>query len=282
MTGERDDTLLEDEGAGYLISVSDIMAGLLFIFMVTLVAFVINFQEATDLKEREQALAEEKQRRAELERDRARAESEYLKQKRDELTNARRLRREMLEDIETRLRREGIRVEVDHDHGVLRLTENAILFPSGRAELGPAERAKLDTIGGVLMDVLPCYAGGPPPGCAPGTANKLEAVFVEGHTDNIPIRGGTFHDNWELSAHRAMYTYRLLADFHSGVAELSNELGQPMFSVSGYGEGRPVVDHPEPIADPRNRRIDLRFIMTPPKAGVEPEPLRRAREQGVR
>ena len=34
--------LLEDEGAGYLISISDMMAGLLFIFIITLVAFIIN------------------------------------------------------------------------------------------------------------------------------------------------------------------------------------------------------------------------------------------------
>ncbi|MBE3884937.1 hypothetical protein HJ157_00475 [Vibrio parahaemolyticus] len=43
--------LLEDEGAGYLISVSDMMSGLLLIFIITLVAFIINFQDAIQKQE---------------------------------------------------------------------------------------------------------------------------------------------------------------------------------------------------------------------------------------
>jgi len=35
-----------DEDSGYLVSVSDLMSGLVFIFIITLVAFIINFQEA--------------------------------------------------------------------------------------------------------------------------------------------------------------------------------------------------------------------------------------------
>jgi len=47
---------------------------------------------------------------------------------------------------------------------------------------------------------------------------------------------------------------------------MENTSGQPIFSVSGYGEGRPVVGHAhaEPTNDPVNRRIDIRFIMSPP------------------
>ncbi|WP_337241531.1 hypothetical protein, partial [Proteus faecis] len=35
-----------DEGSGYLVSVSDLMSGLVFIFIITLVAFILNFQDA--------------------------------------------------------------------------------------------------------------------------------------------------------------------------------------------------------------------------------------------
>jgi flagellar motor protein MotB len=86
----------------------------------------------------------------------------------------------------------------------------------------------------------------------------------------------------DLSAQRAMYTYRLLAGGEPGLPALRNGLGQPLFSVSGYGAGRPVIDHDEPTSEPRNRRIDLRFIMAPPPATREPEPIRDLREHGVR
>ncbi len=322
---------LEDDGAGYLISVSDMMAGLLFVFLITLVAFVINFQAATDEKEvqtrnaeverdaaayarqeaenarelaLEEARAAEEERdaatlarqeaenarkrallekeRAEAQRDAARREKERLESVRDGLTNARGLRRQMLDDIRQRLKEHGIRVEIDHDHGVLRLTENAISFESGKAELAASERAKLARISAVLMDVLPCYAASASADCDARTSGKLEAVFIEGHTDNVPLGGGRFRDNWDLSAQRAMYTYRILATHEPEIPVLRNARDQPLFSVSGYGDGRPVVKHTEPTAEPRNRRIDLRFIMIPPSATQEPEPVRTLRGRGVR
>lgn len=283
MMQEQDSSVSgDDDGAGYLISVSDMMAALLFVFLITLVAFVMNFRVATDEQRaaRERALLEKEQ--AERQRDAAQAEKERLESVRDDLTNARRLREQMLEDIRRRLDERGIRIEIDHEHGVLRLTENAISFQSAKAELDQPEQQKLAEIGAVLKAVLPCYATEAPPGCDAKTRGKLEAVFLEGHTDNVPLQGQRFRDNWDLSAQRAMYTYRLLVDREPGLARLHNEVDQPLFSVSGYGDGRPVIKHPEPTPEPRNRRIDLRFIMAPPGAAEEPEPIRELKAQGVR
>ena len=154
--------LLEDEGAGYLVSVSDMMAGLMFVFMITLAAFVINFQLAIDhqeakAREAEQQLSEARQaqRDAEAQLDATEREKKRLAGVRDGLTNANRLRRDLLLDIRQRLLERGIRVEVDAEHGVLRLTEQAISFRSGRAELSHTEQVKMAHIAAVLMEVLP-------------------------------------------------------------------------------------------------------------------------------
>jgi flagellar motor protein MotB len=273
---------IDDDGGGYLIAVSDMMAALLFVFLITLVAFVINFQFATVAQEEAQAEAVAERELAEAQRDLARAEQERLESVRDDLTNARRLREEMLESIRQQLEERGIRVEIDSEHGILRLTENAISFESGKATLAERERAKLAEVAAVLADVIPCYSANAPEDCQARTEGKLEAVFIEGHTDNVPLQGGRFRDNWDLSAQRAMYTYRAISKDQPALVELSNQGGQPLFSVSGYGAGRPVVSHDKPTADPRNRRIDLRFIMTPPTATADPEPVRALRERGVR
>ena len=42
-----DNELELDEGSGYLVSVSDLMSGLVFIFIITLVAFILNFHYPT-------------------------------------------------------------------------------------------------------------------------------------------------------------------------------------------------------------------------------------------
>lgn len=273
---------VDDDGGGYLIAVSDMMSALLFVFLITLVAFVINFQFATAEQQEAQAEAVAEKERAEAQRDRARAEQQQLESVRDDLTNARRLREEMLEAIRQELEERGIRVEIDSEHGILRLTENAISFKSGQATLAQREREKLSEVAAVLAEVIPCYAANAPEDCEARTQGKLEAVFIEGHTDNVPLQGGRFRDNWDLSAQRAMYTYRAISSAQPELVQLRNELGQPLFSVSGYGAGRPVVRHDEPTPDPRNRRIDLRFIMTPPMATQDPEPVRALRERGVR
>jgi hypothetical protein len=50
------------------------------------------------------------------------------------------------------------------------------------------------------------------------------------------------------------------------LAGLTNQSRSPVISVSGYGETRPVdTDHRDADA---NRRIDLRFLMEPPKSAA--------------
>ncbi|WP_197703019.1 OmpA/MotB family protein [Thiohalobacter thiocyanaticus] len=251
-------TTFEDDGAGYLISVSDMMAGLLFVFMITLMAFVINFQQAS-------------------------AEFKEINQR---YTNAERVRAEMLERIQQALERHDIHVEIDERHGVLRLTENAILFPTGRAWLKESELMKLSRIGEVLSDILPCYTAGDLPegidsaSCDEDYRGRLDSVFIEGHTDNVPIRSAQYDDNWDLSAARAIFTYHELVDDNPVLAGLTNQKDQPVFSVSGYGEGRPVRRHEVPTGDSANRRIDLRFIMTPPNE--DNQLVQKMREAGVK
>lgn len=265
MSAPHDDgTVLEDESAGYLISVSDMMSGLLFIFIITLMAFVYNFQQAEEQAQEEQS---------------------RLKQRNEMLDNTRKVQRDMLEQIKDELAKRGIQVVVVENQGVLRLSEDAIRFRSGSASLNPVEREKLTEIGRVLAAVLPCYTATPPAdgGCRTETRGKLESVFIEGHTDNQPVGANSpFADNWELSAKRAITAYHVLSDSVPELAQLNNLEGDPLFSVSGYGEGRPVNEHELPTPDADNRRIDLRFVMVSPLARREPPIQSDLEARGVR
>ena len=74
------------------------------------------------------------------------------------------------------------------------------------------------------------------------------AMLVEGHTDNIPIRSSTFPSNWELSAARAASVVRYLAI--EGVSP--SRMG-----AMGYGEFQPVVRNDTPQGRRKNRRVVL-------------------------
>ena len=272
-------SVFEDEGAGYLVSVSDIMAGLLFIFIITLVAFVIQYQDAADKKEQERIELQEVEDRKEEERTR-------LEQTVDQLTNNRRIRKNLLSRIENHLKARGVEVEVDQDRGVLRLTERTVQFRSNKSELDAGPRENLSVIAEVLAELLPCYAGGgggeAGPACDTQVRGKLEAVFIEGHTDNVPVKG-IADFNWRLAAQRAIATYLYLLEQQPSLGRLLNgdmRNPEPLFSVSGYADQRPLVSHNEPTDEPLNRRIDMRFIMTPPKE--TPEIIRAIQDHGVR
>jgi flagellar motor protein MotB len=274
MSGEDDHSVFEDEGAGYLVSVSDMMSGLLFVFIITLVAFVIQFQYASEdaVEEKEELIVQ--QEKTEQERETLASKVEYL-------TNTRKIRRHLLSEIQQKLYIEGVNVTVDLEHGVLRLTEEAVRFSSGTADIEPGPQKNLKLIARVLADLLPCFAKieEMETDCPQFSQGKLEAIFVEGHTDNVPINNGTYKSNWELSAQRAINTYQFMQEAQPALVALKNANDEPLFSVAGYAARRPLIAHKTATNDPLNRRIDLRFIMMPPRE--DPDIIKAIRQQGV-
>jgi chemotaxis protein MotB len=77
------------------------------------------------------------------------------------------------------------------------------------------------------------------------------AVRVEGHTDNVPVRTGSFRSNWELSGARAGAVVRLFSE--RGVDPLR-------LSVVGYGEYHPVQGNDTPAGRNANRRVAIMIL----------------------
>ena len=248
---------------GYFVSVSDMMAGLLFLFIIILMVFVINFHKETVKKE-----IETKKKKDEIKT--VQQEIKKYNKIQDELTDAKLVRKQLLEDLKESLEQQGVTVRIDTEKGILHVPED-ILFLSGKAQFQAGGEQSLMILSKNLAEKLPCYAGRReaerPSFCneskfKPG---RLEAVLVEGHTDNVPIKSATFENNWDLSAKRSIRTFQYLLQAKPVLASLLNAEGDPLFGVSGYAETRPVVAHKDITPEPLNRRIDLRFILAPPK-----------------
>ena len=152
---------------------------------------------------------------------------------------------------------------------MLRLPED-VLFDKGQSVLTPQGRAAVGIVATEMAKVLPCYTFGVPrsAGC-PSSPHRIDALFVEGHTDKDPMAGAK--DNLDLSVERATNTYRALKATEPLLAEMRNlPAGEgeplPILSVSGYGPDRPVDPGDSDAAKAKNRRIDLRFLMVTPRA----------------
>jgi len=74
-------------------------------------------------------------------------------------------------------------------------------------------------------------------------------IRVEGHTDNWPIRGGKYRNNWELSTARALEVVQFIS--------LSSGIPESMFSSLGYGEFRPIADNNTADGRSKNRRVEI-------------------------
>ncbi|MGE3841399.1 MAG: flagellar motor protein MotB [Vicinamibacterales bacterium] len=241
------------EEQDYLASVSDVMSGLLFVFIITVVVFAL-------------ALVEQK-------------ESYGIKL--DQLTGVREEQRELLVAIERLLRDRGVAVKVDAEQGVVRLGEE-LLFASGRADLDERGRRTVAQLSAVFLEILPCYTSSRnEKACGNrGSKGRLDALFIEGHTDDQPLRVPVagLGDNWDLSAARAKAIYRELVPDLQGPSPqnldaLKNSVGQPILGLSGYEARRPIDTSDTVEGRARNRRIDLRFIMTQPPGAI-PAPAR--------
>ncbi|RMD63078.1 OmpA family protein [Candidatus Parcubacteria bacterium] len=231
----------------YFVSMTDLMVGVLFIFIILLMVMAMHFTRATE-----------------------------------ELTGANQTRTEILRELRRLLEQNGVRVIIDEDHGILRLPEE-VLFDTAQAELNEQGRRAVRHLANAFLHVLPCYAWHPTlqsdRSCEGVAEHKIETIYIEGHTDKRPIRSTRFPDNWVLSAARARETYLALLEFapelrafRSGNPDEEGEAnGLPLFSIAGYGATRPVPgaegDDEESLR--RNRRIDIRFVMVVPKP---PEP----------
>lgn len=235
----------------YWMSFSDIMAGLLVIFILALVFLMIQLHQQTVLA---------KDLREDIER--------AIK----ELAHIEEMRKQILEEIQISLEKENIRVEVAENHTVLRIPEEQFYFERGRHHILMKLRDSINVIGEKILTAL----------SVPERLKLIDTVFIEGHTDSTPMFGEM--GNWGLSAFRAISLWKFWTEspgIHAGMADLQNRNRKPVFSVSGYAATRRVQEKETTYLERRrNRRIDVRFTMLTPEVGDLQKLLDRFRRTG--
>lgn len=78
-------------------------------------------------------------------------------------------------------------------------------------------------------------------------------VYIEGHTDNVPIHTAVFQDNWDLSVIRATSVVRILTETYS--------VNPLQIQPCGRGEFKPVDTNESAEGRAHNRRTEI--IMAP-------------------
>lgn len=181
-----------------------------------------NEQLAKNVQEMQRALDEYKARAAQLER---------IKQ-----------RFELLQSKLKKLTELGLKVEIRRNRMVIRLPGD-VLFDSGSDRLKKEGQEILLQVADVIRN-----------------DKQLAARYfqVAGHTDNKPLQGGRFHDNWGLSTMRAreVLVYLITAR-DQNPRKSGGGLDATRLHAAGYGETDPVAKNDTDDGRQQNRRVEL-------------------------
>lgn len=247
-----------EAGENYFVSMTDMMVGVLFIFIIMLMIFALDFRTKADVQDNAVEVAHQvAQKLADLQQD---VKSEIASMERSQQA-----RSKLLTTLKSELKADGMDVQIDEASGVLRLTEDAVRFDVSQSALLERSKANVDRIARVLARVIPtyvaCQIAAGQNNCRAGIDSSIETVFIEGHTDSTGAPGGDDRSNWQLSAERSVNTYREIVNVAPALRGLRNTRNEEIISVSGYASTRPIDPTENRDAYAKNRRIDLRFVM---------------------
>ena len=144
--------------------------------------------------------------------------------------------KEIKELIENEINEEGYSdkiVLILNKEGLDISIQDTVLFASGEAALIESGTPVLLSIAKALSEL----------------DNNIRVI---GHTDNVPIKNGTFRSNWDLSAARAINVMHFLAD--------NGQLAPERLSIQGNGEYSPKYDNSTAEGRAKNRRVEIMVI----------------------
>jgi chemotaxis protein MotB len=112
----------------------------------------------------------------------------------------------------------------------IRLLTDDLLFETGKANLESRSSGLLDNIAALL------------------NVDETHPIEVEGNTDNVPIHGGAYPSNWELSTARASTVVRFLIEHAVSPARLT---------AAGFAEQKPLASDATAAGRALNRRVEI-------------------------
>lgn len=158
--------------------------------------------------------------------------------KRAEQLDALKKRFELLRQKLQKLTQLGLKVEVRNNRMLIQLPGD-VLFSSGKADLSKDGEEILAQIAEVI---------------AKDKELAARHYQVAGFTDNAPLSGGPFKDNWGLSAMRAR---SVLVFLTTPADKKGGGLNGTKWSAAGYGDTDPVGDNSNPDGRKKNRRVEI-------------------------
>lgn len=119
---------------------------------------------------------------------------------------------------------------VSRKDGLVLMMSEPLLFTSGSGDISEKGKRLLSSLAPILK------------------RNNAD-ILVEGHTDDIPVRGGRYPSNWELSIARAVNVVQELI--------ATSIIAPARLSAAGYADTHPLQANSNADNRMLNRRVDI-------------------------
>lgn len=187
--------------------------------------------------ESQQRIAELRQKISAMESENGRLRQEIidLQKAKEEVQKASKTYEQLLDKMQSEISQGQVTISELKGKLTVNMVD-AVLFNSGKAEVKENGLAVLQKVVDILKNV------------------KDKTIRIEGHTDNVPIRGSLLNKyatNWELSAARAINVTRFLQEQGLEPAQLM---------ATAYGEYKPVATNDSDEGKAKNRRIEIVLV----------------------
>lgn len=214
------------------LSVSDLMTGLMVIFLFVAIAYIKRSQDS--IKERQSPL------------------QEYVDNKKN-------LHDKLVDEFQPETTNGTISIKGDLS---MRFENAETLFPTGGTSLTPKFKE-------ILSEVLPRYLRIL---LNDAMRNKIREIRIEGHTDDAPIPGldpDPYIANLILSQHRALSVMRFIRSLpeYKEYTQEERRLLEYWFTANGLSYGRALDEDNgfslisgKPIIRDRSRRVEFRIV----------------------
>ena len=254
-------------GSHYTLSISDLLMGFLFIFILILLKFIIDYHN-----------------------------------KKDNLSKPLKERDSLLESLKKEIEKKDIRTKIDKENGILELPE-ILCFQKSKYKLNKEQKEGLKEVRKIFLKII-CYSNLDsremekrwlliygeefekkkycPSKKHDHRYGLIDTILVEGHADSTPI-GSYFWDkgiitNLDLAMKRSQNVFEFLLQYKEPTRQnpipygnylyvLVNKKEKSLFGVTSYGNLRSSSqrnNHRSNSPTEKERCINIRFIMSQP------------------
>lgn len=250
----------EEQESNYWLSIGDLMAGALIIFILLFVLQILNVNKK--LAEKEELLGN----LGDLEKKVAYLEGveKALQTKSENLERIVGMKQAIVSIIIGKFKKENLKIDIDAKTGNIKL-DDSILFSFGSAELKPEGKE-------FLKEFVPKYVE-----VFFGDNNVkpyITQIVIEGHTDNV----GSYLSNLDLSQRRALSVVKFIFGEEMPNFKWKEELKQ-IITANGRSNILLVKDKYGNIDDIKSRRVEFQFKLDDEKANQE---IKKILNNGVR